>query len=284
MSGDQPDLMIVEPGKGSKRPQPDADEEKSPSKVRGGEVAVTPSFLRDLLQQQTKELKEAQQLELNSAMGKMESAMQRMESNTAKQLDTVKAHLDQVNHAIKEHEDQLGAIKHGQTVIEKRLAALEAGGSCAASTVDSERIHRLTAVVGGWPSNTPKDELLREMDKLVDKLNLRGLLDDKFFTTGLRRGFAMVNFRVRDGEHSDLAMTRLMDVVQTIRMAGLELPVQGGAKLIWSALSRPKIERDRAGHVGKVRRIYHRHQPSGISHLECEYKTGTCFVTPQLLD
>ena len=189
-------------------------------RATGEDAAVTVSLLQQLLQSQTSELKAAQQADL-------QVAVDRMEANTAKQLAAVREQIIEVKTAIKDHEDQLGSIKSGQLVLEKRLVALEAGGSHAGSTTDGELGGRMTAVVGGWPSYTNKQDLLREMEKIVDRHNLSSLLDEKFFTTGLRRGFAMVNFRPRTGEHPDLAMKRLMDVVQTIRLASIEVPVAG---------------------------------------------------------
>ena len=160
-----------------------------------------------------------------------------------------------------------------------RLRVLESGGSprSGASTVDEEG--RLGLIVGGWHSLSKKEDILQQIEGLTQKLGVGDQLDSDWYATGLRRGYVLCQGKIRTGESMDQARQRLLGVAAAFQKAKIKPHPEGAAPVLWAGLQRPKADRDKSSHLGKLRKLFHKEAPHLISLLDCEYRTGTAYYS-----
>ena len=231
-------------------------------------VTLDVAKIRDLLVEQSKELLAAQQGQLSQAMKEME---QRVDARVS-QVEGQVANLTGQNVALETKVTQLesalqelaGVVKNGSL----------AGGRVPGSGVADDR-RRSTLVIGGWPRDSRRQDILRELKEAVQKLGLSDLVDQEAFCTGPRRSIALMPILNRESESEADKRARMFKFVSAF--ASNDLYSGAGTKL-WCSFSKTPEERAVAAHAALVKRVVVSFDPVlAQEQLDFEYKTGTAW-------
>ena len=226
--------------------------------------------IRALLDLQTRELREAQKLEMNRALSQLKHENQTM--------------FNAVDASLKAQSSDIAQVKTAQADMEKRIARLElTGASSAAGSTAGLSDDRPPAVIfGGWGPEVKKGQLLDELDAVLKEAQLAGKLDSKPYAPGVRKGIAVSTFQLRDAESPQDLRSRMLDVVRGVNDEDAHTPTMGPSRKMWAALSKPKPERERASHASKIRRVLHQLAGGLVNMSEAEYATGTVYLGDQV--
>ncbi|OLP97976.1 hypothetical protein AK812_SmicGene19616 [Symbiodinium microadriaticum] len=227
---------VLSPG-GRKRGGGAPDPAGPPKKEKTALETVTLDVakVRDLLVEQSKELLAAQQGQL-SQVTQLETALQEL----------------------------AGAVKNNHS----------GGGRLPGSGVADDR-RRSTLVIGGWPRDSRRQDILRELKEAVQKLGLSDLVDQEAFCTGPRRSIALMPMSSRESESEADKRARMFKFVSAF--ASNELYSGAGTKL-WCSFSKSPEERAIAAHAALVKRVVVSFDPIlAQEQLDFEYKTGTAW-------
>ena len=164
--------------------------ESSPlaSKRRQGamEEGVTLAGLEKLFQKHTRELRDAQKLELARATGQMQLEVRKNVDGPKDELRAVTAHMAGL-------ETRLDDLELKNSELEKKLEAV--AKAQAVRPVDAQGSgrdeSRLGLVMGGWPATTRREDLLKLAKGITDELDIASEMDGNWYSTGLRRGFVL---------------------------------------------------------------------------------------------
>ena len=225
-------------------------------------------MLERMFARQTRELRDSQKMELARATGQIQAEFRKQLSSVLEDVKRVAGKVDQQHERIQEMEQA-----HKDVV--QRLRVLEAGGSTRASSSFGDAETKLGIIVGGWKPLTRKHEVLQQVELLVEKLGCKDQLDVEWFCTGVRRGYALSQGKQRVGESFEQARQRLLEVIASIQAAKVPPEPEGETPFIWAGLQRPKADRDKSSHLGKLRKLFHQEAPHLITALDYEYRTGT---------
>ena len=146
-------------------------------KVEVETVTLDVAKIRGLLGEQSRELLAAQQ-------GQLEKAMKEMEAR--------------VDCRVTQVEGQVAALAGQNGALESKVAGLEAALQELAGAVKEGRAHgsrasedevgaerrRSTLVIGGWPRDSRRQDILRELNEAIQKLGLKDSVDQEPFCTG----------------------------------------------------------------------------------------------------
>ena len=262
------DMQVEGVRKGEER-DGEQEPEQSPSKRRdGGELTV--ASLQRLLQQQTKEIKEQTQSDIQKAVA-------RLEESTDKKIGMIREEFNTLKHAVSQQGSQMDDSKREQNSLSARIAQLESKGSVASTTLgESER--KLVIIVGGWHNDTQRDELLKKIDEAINGLDIRSQLDADPVCPGLRRGFGILNLEARQGETAKDTRERMVSVITTINGAKTTNYGVMEGKTMWAGAGKNPQERQRASHASKTRKLMHTLASQLFAHAECEYATGSVWI------
>ena len=148
------------------------------------------------------------------------------------------------------------------------------GGRLPGSGVADDR-RRSTLVIGGWPRDSRRQDILRELKEAVQKLGLSDLVDQEAFCTGPRRSIALMPMSSRESESEADKRARMFKFVSAF--ASNELYSGAGTKL-WCSFSKSPEERAIAAHAALVKRVVVSFDPIlAQEQLDFEYKTGTAW-------
>ena len=250
-----------------------------PADVSSPQVPLTLEMLQTLLSAQTRELRDAQKLDLARSLGKVQLELR-------KDLENIRGEVGQLSGTLREQGEKIQEVENNQASILKRLQKLEADGSRAgsAASTSSGDASKLGLVVGGWSSVTKREDVLAQVAKISDKLGVRDELDGDWFCTGVRRGFALNNGVVREGENLERARKRLQGIAAAIQEAKICPQCDDPAsRYVWAGLQKARLERDRSGHLGKMRKLLHQKSPAAISLFDWEYRTGTAYFQNKIV-
>ena len=120
--------------------------------------------------------------------------------------------------------------------------------------------------------------MLENARELVRRLRLDVDVDD-MFVPGVRRGFAILPYGVRDGESAVLMRQRIQGAMAKIKDSNYTPP--GRTRPVWMAYSRSPAERRRSALAGKVKRLVLQLQGDGGAQgpgLEVEWGSGTVWL------
>ena len=262
---------------GQKREAPTEGVTESPK--RGREDVVTLTAIQAMLKQQTDEIKRQSEELRRAQLQDLKDIAKNLEQTTKRQVDEIRQEVTQVR---KELGDQGGQFKDIQAHVQKlehRLLLVEnrSLSSAAASTASTEPDRALSVMVGGWPSDTRRDDLLGYGKSALQRLDALKYLDAELFTTGLRRGYLLSNLKIRTEENQESARQRMMEFVKTVNEAQYKAEGMQPSGKLWASKSRGKAEREKGAHAGKIRKIFHQAAPQLVPSLECEYSSGTVF-------
>ena len=243
------------------------------SRRREGGGAVTLDDLNTLLGQQSASLAESQARAIKGAVAELRAA-------TAAELQGVKAELSR-------HADYISQLRDQNERLEARMLAVETqkseGSTVFPGSHGGDAGHQKNLVIlGGWDADTHKADLLPELEDMLDRIGVRGQFQD-IFTTGPRRGHAMGLVKWPPGESEQDLKKRLIKLVQDIRGASMASTSMPNGKTLWAALSKSKMERLRAGHAGKTKRLILEVNVSEKHAMDVEWGAGSVWMRSQLV-
>ena len=242
---------------------------KKTKKHPDSEAPLTVAMLSQLLENQTRELRDSQRLELNRAISQLE----------VKQT----AAIQEIHVKLDGHTTELRDLADSHKDMERRLRRLEAPGSTTAASSAGGDAKRPALVFGGWQPNTRKSIMLEGLAAYLNKFKLRGHLDEDAFAPGVRKGICVSNVQTRDAETLADTRERMLRVLTAIAENPVCLEGMESDRRLWAAISKPRAERNRAAHAGKLRRVLHVLGGNLIQNAEAEYPTGSVWGGDYLL-
>ena len=233
---------------------------------------ITLDMLTQLLDRQTRELRESQRLELGRATAQLKAETKNLISG--------------VEQKLQQHDDALAQLRQDHLLLQQRLTKVEATGSiAAASTADGslDDGRKPALVFGGWGPSVKKPEILSDLAGALKGLQLTGAIDGEPYAPGIRKGIAIAPIVQRDAESSSDMRDRMLRIVNAVSEDPPKTPNMPPDKHLWSAISRPRRERERAQHAGKDRRLLHGIGGGLIARAEAEYITGSVWLGEALI-
>ena len=180
-----------------------------------------------------------------------------------------------IDKTLENHERKFETLTKSIQDLQRRQGDHDASSSTTASAT-SRSEDRQTVVVGGWPRDTRRQQILSKLSSVISDLDLTNLLDRDAFVTGARRSFALIPFSQRRHESKEDCRERMHSVIGRIMRAKITLPSQD--RPIWAAVSKPPAERARAQHCSLVRNLVKFFSPTKVEDLECEYGRGIVWL------
>ena len=264
--------MAVDGGRGKRKQQPGDDDEPGSPATGVLTMAGMQALLAAHLGTQTKELQAHQTAEIGKAV-------RAMEERTNKQIEHVRREIQkEMRDGHNENAGAIDKLQQGQQQMEKRLAALENREPSTAASTDAGESRRQAIILGGWPRDTPRLDILSDVKAMALDLDILAQLGD-YFVPGQRNSICICPFE-GGGGYTDRG--KMLAVVGKIQSARLQTEHLAEGKSVWATLSRPKAERERASHSSKMRRLLYTlgwdaHQS------DPEYSSGTLWAKEKLL-
>ena len=267
-----PDGMAVDGGRG-KRKQPGeegAEEPQSPTAALT--MAAMQTMLAAHLSTQTKELQAHQAAEIGKAV-------KAMEDRTNRQIEYVRKELQkEMRSGHNAQAEELEKMRVSQDSMEKRLAALEVREPSTLGGTDASDGRRQAVILGGWPRDTPRLDILSDVKALAADLDIQACLGD-YFVPGQRNSICICPFEGQGGHEQRGKMLAIVGKVQAARLQTEHL---ADGKHVWATLSKPKAERERSSHASKMRRLLYA-LGWDAKRSDPEYATGTLWAGEKLL-
>ena len=262
--------MAVDGGR-TKRKQPgEEDESDSPTGVLT--VAAMQNMLAAHLGGQTKELQAYQTAEIGKAI-------KALEERTNRQIECVRRDIQtEMRTGHNAHADALDRLQEGQEIMMKRLAVLESRDPSSVASMDAGEGRRQAIILGGWPRDTPKANIMSDVKAMAADLDIQATLGD-YFLPGQRNSICICPMEGRGSYDDRGKMLALVGKIQSARIQTEHLP---DGKHVWATLSRPKWERERASHTSKMRRLLYT-LGWDAKQSDAEYSTGTLWAKDKLL-
>ena len=165
------------------------------SPKRGREETITLAAIQAMLQQQTAEIKKQAEENRKAQLSDLKEIAKNMELTTKRQVDEIKNEMQLVKREVGTLGEDIKQVQTQMQKLENRLMVVEsrALSSAAASTTGTEPDRSLSVIMGGWPRDTKKDDLLKFGKDALRKIDATRYLDSDPFATGLRRGFLLSN-------------------------------------------------------------------------------------------
>eukprot|EP00971_Amphidinium_carterae_P220789 4383519-Amphidinium_carterae.1 len=163
--------------------------------------------------------------------------------------------------AMDQHVTNLEAGQSEQlTAIEARLGAIEAAQAASAASSDDRET---MAILGGWPKDTTKKEILAF---ICDHLAADALSAcTEYFCPGPRVAICLVKFPSKKALHSAMPLVKQ------------KAHLKGGS--LWLSPSRPPEERDARSRLTGISSAMQQSLPDGCNlDLDVVYKTGLIFI------
>ena len=160
------------------------------SASRGARPRPCPWSSWELLDKQTRELRDAQRTELAKATAQMKAEQKSLFAGVDQQL--------------KEHKEDMQTIKSAHSDLEKRLSRLEQSGVSTAPTSSGLGDNKPAVLVfGGWGTGARTSLVLQELEASLKEI---------------RKGVALAEFAVRDAETRNMR-NRMPDITKTVSEA-----------------------------------------------------------------
>ncbi|CAE7333489.1 pol [Symbiodinium necroappetens] len=215
-----------------------------------GVLQVDMQMLARLLEETGNKIMQAQHEHLEARMGALEDLTGKRLAAAETRVGTVETKVDSLEGKIEE--------------LTKRLETTGGSGG-----TDQER--RMTLVYGGWPRDSRRADILKQLQKALEKLGVWQDVDADPFTTGPRRATALSVFKARKGEGAYDVRQRMHGIIRAL--ADNEIILAGGKKL-FATFAKSKAERDIASHAAWIKRTIHGLAPQAVQRLDIEYATG----------
>ncbi|CAE7887330.1 putative 149 kDa protein [Symbiodinium microadriaticum] len=244
-----------------------AEGDNSPATRQRGQASagVTLEDIKLLLQQQTNDLREIQAQE-----------MQDLKTATFKEMGALKKD-------VRKHGDYIAQLRDQGESFEARLTAIENSRNSAGSDAPSSgQAQPNLLVLGGWPQDTSKDDLIRELSDCLTNIGIKDLFSD-YFCTGPRRGYALALVKEKQGESVQELKRRLITIAQQVRFAAIQAPSMEHGKTLRASLGKTKQERLLANHVGKTKRLILSTRPGDAAQVEADYSATNVWYKGHLV-
>ncbi|CAE7284848.1 unnamed protein product [Symbiodinium necroappetens] len=249
-AGNSPTKRGGEPGQGSAKR---AATGEGGDAIRHGQVMVDMGDLARLLEETGNKIMKAQHEHLEARMGALEELTGKRMASAETRLGTVETKVDTL-----------------ETKLDELAKKLEQGDRRGA-----EGDRRLTLVYGGWPRDSRRHDILRQLQRALEKLGVWDLVDSEPFTTGPRRSTALSTFQARQGEGLYEVRRRMHDIIRAV--SDNEVTLAGGKKL-FATYAKNKQERDIASHAAWIKRTVAAIAPGEVQRLDLEYSTGGAWI------
>ena len=218
--------------------EPGRDSNKKHKSASPGLVIVDVATLRSLLQEQSQGIQEANEAQLKKAMDRMEDKQQEMFHTLHQRIDGTSSKVDMLERTV--------------MALQARLDQMEQSPkSTKASTEDGGRDRRLSLVYGGWEKGTRRPVILQDLNRCLETLKLKHLVDEEGFTTGARRSVALMNFHLRDGEDHGQLKKRMFTIISSIANKNI---LKSQDRKFWVTISKTPAERRRGSHAAWIKR------------------------------
>ena len=218
---------------------------------RGRDLAVDMDALRQLLDDQSRTLMQAQERAVSQAIlgleerhGKaLDLLMVQQEKHTAG-LRAVETQLFQQH---RRPDDLAETVQEGNRELEARIAKLEQTRSNAESTVtettDDNR-YRNVLIFGGWPRDTKRQIILNQLNQGMQSLKLEEHMNGEPYTTGPRKTVAFLRFKRRGHESDADTKARMHLFVKRFQETMVLIKDSGDpARKIWCSYSKSPQQR-----------------------------------------
>ena len=234
--------------------------------------AVTLDDLRALLQQQSETIARNQATEIRGAVAELREA-------TMHEFRGIKSEMTR-------HADYISQLRDQSEKLEARVLALESRKDENSTTYlgssAGDGHQKNLVILGGWDADTHRDDLLPELRDLLGRIGVLEKFQD-LFTTGPRRGHAMGIVKWPAGQNDQELKRDIIRLVEEIRNASMSSKSMPVGKTLWAALSKTKMERLRAGHAGKTKRLILEINQAERQVLDVEWGAGSVWMRGQLI-
>ena len=243
--------------------EPVKESNKKHKSESAGVVTVDVNTLRSLLQEQSKGIQDANEVQLKKAMARMEDKQQEMFQTLHQRIDGTSSKVDMLERTV--------------VALQARLDQMEQSPkSTRASTDDQGRDRRLSLVFGGWDRGTRRPVILQDLEACLEKLGLKHLTDEAGFTTGARRSVALMNFHLREGEDHGQLKKRMFSIIKGI--AGKDM-LNSQERKFWVTVSKTPSERRKGSHTAWIKRtLDHLGVDQQRAEVDLEYHSGSAWV------
>ena len=159
-----------------------------------------------------------------------------------------------------------------------------------------------TLIIGGWSQDSRKAVIEVEAAALLDRPDVRPLIDvDKITVFGPRRSVGMIKFVQREDENSlSMVKERMWKVIRAISAAKVKFPSTaslGEDRTAWASFMKTRTARARTSHISMVRRVAiglaadAKDDGGGVMHVEhtlqtsydMDWNAGTIWCGPHKL-
>ena len=245
-----------------------------------GEPAVTLSAIQETFRSELVAAVGGMQNDIRTLTGRLDN----VEGQVTTKLQQTINLLDDMTNKYYKQENILQQMQEADREFDERLRKLEQRGTSSdidpsgASTTDTGGDRRAALILGGWDSENPAADTLREAKQLLQNLSV-DLDIGEIFVPGVRRGYALIPVPDRPGEAHEDKRKRIQAAISRVRKAAVEVGTKptGEPQLAWIALSQSPERRRRAKLAGKVKRFW-LSQGGAQGRLEVEFGTGSTWI------
>ncbi|CAE7292934.1 pol [Symbiodinium necroappetens] len=168
-------------------------------------------------------------------------------------------------------EGRIGAVETKVESLENKIEELSKRLEAGSGASGSEGERKLTLVYGGWPRDSRRADILQQLRRGLEGLQVWEMVDSEPFTTGPRRTTALSVFKARPGESHYDVRQRMHGIIRSLADNEILLP---GEKKLFATFAKSRAERDIAGHAALVKRTIHGLAPQAAHKLDIEYASG----------
>ena len=264
--------MAVDGGRAKRKQQQagEDDEVGSPSGLLT--MAGMQALLATHLSTQTRELQAHQTVEIGKAV-------KAMEERTTKQIEHVRQEIQrEMRHGYNANAEAIDKLRDSQESLQKRMAALESREPSTVGSTDAGEARRQAIILGGWPRDTPRLDILADVKAMATDLDVHEALGD-YFVPGQRSSVCICPL---DREAGPLERGKMLALVGKIQNARIQTEHLADGKHVWATVSKTRAERERSSHTSKMRRLLYA-LGWDAQRSDPEYNTGTLWAGEHLV-
>ena len=253
------------------RLEPKWQGDRAAKKTQGGPISLDVSRLRELLHEQSEDLLQRQK-------SMFDEAMSEMEARTEKRVGAVEATVATLTG---QNEVLEGKVASLEKALQELTILVQKQGTVERVSPDESDRRRGTLIFGGWPKDSRRADILKEVADAIRGLGLTNEHDEQPFTTGPRRSVALLPMPCRSGESEQLRRARMYKFVQGFATATI-LSKFGGK--LWCNFSKTQEERKVARHASWVKRAgaaFSEEKARDL--LDVDYRTGTVWRPQKMI-
>ena len=189
-----------------------------------GEPAVTLSAIQETFRSELVAAVGGMQNDIRTLTGRLDN----VEGQVTTKLQQTINLLDDMTNKYYKQENILQQMQEADREFDERLRKLEQRGTSSdidpsgASTTDTGGDRRAALILGGWDSENPAADTLREAKQLLQNLSV-DLDIGEIFVPGVHRGYALIPVPDRPGEAHEDKRKRIQAAISRVRKAAVEV-------------------------------------------------------------